>query len=91
MRFLAGFVLVTVICGFPLESEMEERKINPEAITNAIIDDIVLPKSETSRSGRNGLTDSSKQWPKTFNGQVTVPFKMQGRYCRKITRKSSNL
>lgn len=90
MKAFVGIVFLTVVCAFPLESETEQRKINPEEVANEFEGDIVLQNSEISRSGRNGIVDTSKRWPKNFYGQVTVPYKIQGRYCKKTAEKSSS-
>jgi hypothetical protein len=81
MKAFVGIVLISVVCGFPFKNEI---KINPEEIANEFEGDIVLQNAEVSRSGRNGLTDPSKRWPKNVYGQVTVPYKIQGDYCEKF-------
>lgn len=83
MRILVGIVLISVVCGVPLESGKEERKINPEEFANEFEGDIVLQETEITRSGRNGLTDTSKRWPKNNRGQVTVPYTILGDYSKK--------
>lgn len=72
-----------MVCGVPLESGKEERKVNPEEFANEFEGDIVLRDTEITRSGRNGLTDTSKRWPKDNKGQVTVPYTIQGDYSKK--------
>ena len=69
----------------PLESDSLTRKINPEEMANEFEGDIVLLNNldPLSRSGRNGLTDSTKRWPRNTYGQVKVPYTIQGSYCNK--------
>lgn len=87
MKALFGVFLIQVFpllfSALPLESDSLTRKINPEEIANEFEGDIVLFNNldPLSRSGRNGMTDTAKQWPRNIYGQVSVPYKIQGSYC----------
>lgn len=82
--FLISAFYFLLLSAFPLENDSFTREINPEEMANEFEGDIVLKNTDQlSRSGRNGLTDTSKRWPKNIYGQVSVPFKIQGSYCNK--------